>query len=328
MMLKKFRYLALGLVLVLVFVSCTTFAAVKPIKVIYGSVFRTAESFGKGDLYFKKIVEKKSKGQILVECYHQNQLGNAAEMYQAVRTGAQQMVSTALGEFIPFYSKLQTFDLPYLYRNQKHLQKVAERFTSLIDQDSIASEIGMRIISVRIRAPRHLLTKFPVNKLEDIKGMKMRVPQSPVSMALWKALGAVPTVIAGAEALTALATGVVVGNENPLEGTYAGKLYEKRMTPYCALTAHKSELVPVIVNNKWWKNLTVKQRKIITDAMNKSSRMVAKLVLKSEAHYKKLLIKVGMKFTEPDLAPFKKKAKTIWGQYGDQKLINKIQAVK
>jgi hypothetical protein len=56
MMLKKFRYLALVMALILVCVSSTTFAAKKPIKVAYGSVFALTEAFGKGDLYFKKIV--------------------------------------------------------------------------------------------------------------------------------------------------------------------------------------------------------------------------------------------------------------------------------
>jgi TRAP-type C4-dicarboxylate transport system substrate-binding protein len=247
-------------------------------------------------------------------------------MHQAVKTGAQQMVTSAIGELIPFCPKLGTFDLPYLYRDQKHFLKVAERFTSLIDQEKIAAETGLRILSVRIRAPRHLTTKFRVNKLEDIKGLKIRIPQQPTSMDLWKALGTSPTVIPGSEAITALATGVVDAQENPLEPIYESKIYEH--TRYCALTAHKSEIVPVVVNNNWWKGLTIAQRKIITNAMNKSTKMVAKMALEGEKRYKKLLVKVGMKFTQPDLAPFREKAKTIWSKYGDQELIKKLQAFK
>jgi tripartite ATP-independent transporter DctP family solute receptor len=328
MMLKKFRCLALVLALVLVVVSGTTFAAKKPIKLIYGESCHKTECYGKGMLCFKDLVEKRSKGQILVECFFQNQLGSFAEMYQAVRGDSQQMISSAIGELVQFYSKFGTFDLPYLYRDQKHYLKVAKKFTSLIDHDDFMAQTGMRIISVWLRNPRQLTAKFPVNKLEDIKGMKIRIPQQPTSLALWKALGAVPTVITGPEVITALTTGVVVAQENPLESIYKAKLYEKTITPYCALTAHKMELYPVVVNNNWWKSLTVKERKIITNAMNESTKMVKKLVMDSDAQYKESLIKVGMKFTEPDLAPFRKKAQTIWGQYGDKRLIKKIQAVK
>jgi tripartite ATP-independent transporter DctP family solute receptor len=303
MMLKKSRCLVLAMALVLAFVSCTTFAAKKPLTVIYGSVFGNMDNYMKGDLYFKKLVEKKSKGQILVQHYPQSQLGSPTEMYQATRTGAQHIVSTAIGEAVPFYAKLGTFDLPYLYRDRNHCLKVSEKFSSLIDPEKMASECGLRILSIRIRAPRQLTSKFPVNKLEDIKGMKIRIPQQPTSMALWEALGASPTVIPSSEKVTALATGVVVAQENPFDSNYIDKIYE--YTKYCAETEHKTELVPVIINDNWWKSLTASQKKIITNAMDQSTKMVNKLVLKSEQDYKKSSEKVGMIFTHPDLTPFR-----------------------
>jgi tripartite ATP-independent transporter DctP family solute receptor len=326
MMLKKFRYLALAMALILVIVSATTFAEVKPVKVVYGSVFEENGCYGKGDAYFKELVEKNSKGQVAVELYPLCQLGSGGEMYQAVKSGAQQMVTSAISEFVPFWSELGTFDLPYLYRNQEHLERVAGRFSSLIEQKAKAEKIGMRIIGMRIRPTRQLTTKFPVNKLEDIKGLKIRVPQSPVSVALWKALGSIPTVLPGNDVYTALATGTIDAQENPFESIYMSKFYEQ--VKYCALTAHKSELVVVVANNKWWKSLKTGQRKIIQDALDKSNELANKLALENNEKYYQLLIKAGMKFTKPDLAPFRGKAKTIWGQFGDVKLIKKVQAVK
>jgi tripartite ATP-independent transporter DctP family solute receptor len=325
-MLQKSRCLVLAIVLILVVVSGTTFAAVKPIKVIYGSIFDAPTYYGKGDFYFKKLVEKNSKRQILVELYHSSQLGSVAEMYQAVKSGAQQMTTTAIGEFIPFWPKLGTFDLPYLYRDQNHLLKVAEEFTSLVDPEEMAAKIGMRIAGMRIRTSRHLTTKFPVNKLEDIKGCKVRVPESPISMALWKVLGTIPTVIPAAEIYTALATGVADAQENPLDYIYINKFYEQQK--YCALTSHKTELVPIVVNNNWWKGLKARHRKIIADALDKSDRMTWKLALESEEESKKLLIKAGMQFITPNLKPFREKAKAVWKEFGDAKLLKKIQAVK
>jgi tripartite ATP-independent transporter DctP family solute receptor len=326
MMLKKTRCLVLAMVLILVITSCTTFAANKSIKVIYGSIFEPGLYFSKSDLYFKKLVEKNSKGRIIIEFFPQNQLGAPPEMYQAVKSGAQHMITTPIGELTPYWSKLSTFDLPYLYRDEKHLLKVAEKFSSLIDPDEMAAKTGMRIIGMRVRTSRHLTTKFPVHKLEDIKGIKMRVPQQPVSVALWKALGTIPTVVPSTENYTALATGVTDAQENPLDGNYILKIYE--VTKYCALTAHKTELVPVTVNNNWWKSLSSTQRKIIVAAMDKSTRMAWKLAAESDKESKQLLIKAGMKFTEPDRAPFREKAITIWKNFGDKELLQKIQAVK
>jgi tripartite ATP-independent transporter DctP family solute receptor len=323
-MLKKFRVLALVMILILVCVSCTTFAARKPVKLVLGHVWEKDHYYyTEGDLYFKKLVEKNSKGKIVVEVYPASQLGSVVEQYQAVKSGAQQMTYSSIGELVSFWPALGTFDLPYLYRDQNHYLKVAKKFTSLIGQDEMAAKTGLRIIGTRIRSPRQLLCRFPVNSLEDIKGLKIRVPQSAVSVALWKALGAFPTVIPGADVYTAVATGTVDALENPFTSLYTSKMYE--LLKYCALTAHKYECVPMAVSNSWWKSLTASQKKVVQDAVNISNKRLINITLDSEKKYKDLLAKEGVKFTTPDLVPFAKNAKKMWGEFGDAKLINKIQ---
>jgi tripartite ATP-independent transporter DctP family solute receptor len=326
MMLKKFRRLALVMALILVVVSGTTFAAKKPVKLVFGSDFNLENDYVKGDNYFKKLVEKSSKGQILVDYYPAKQLGTLVEEIQAVKTGAQQMTYCAIGELVSFWPKLATLDLPYLFRGQKHYLKMVEGFSALIDQDEMAAKTGIRIIGARTRAPRQLETKFSVNKLEDIKGMKIRVPQQPVSVALWKVLGAVPIVLPGSQIYTALATGTVDGQENPLESILKGKYYEQ--AKYVALTGHKREIVTMIINNNFWKRLTAAQKRIIRNALNKSNKFTNNLTLESEEKAYKELIKLGCKFAEPDVTPFREKAKTIWEKFGDAKLIKKVQKIK
>jgi tripartite ATP-independent transporter DctP family solute receptor len=326
-MLKKFRYLALVLALTLVVVSGTTFAAKKPVKLVFGSGnWALTHFYVKGDQYFKKLVEKNSKGQILVEYFPSGQLGTLVEQIQAVKSGAQQMTYSAIGEFVSFWPKLATFDLPYLYRDQKHYLKVVEKFSSLIGQDEMAVKTGIRIIGARIRAPRQLTTKFPVNKLENIKGIRMRVPQQPVSVALWKALGTVPTVLPGKDIYTGLATGVIDAQENPLDSIISAKFYEQ--TKYCALTAHKREIVPMAINSKFWNGLTAAHKKIIQKALDKSNQFTAKACIEEDEKSYKALVELGMKFTEPDLKSFREKAKIIWKQFGDEELIKKIQKTK
>jgi tripartite ATP-independent transporter DctP family solute receptor len=326
-MLKKFRCLALVLALILVVVSSTTFAAKKPIKVICGSQYPPDHLYiQKGDLLFKKLVEKNSEGQILVEVYPNKQLGSIPEQIQAVRSNAQQITFCPVGSLVPYWSKLGTFDVPYLYRNKKHYSKVVNKFISLIDQDEMGAKAGFRILSIRVRTPRQLTTKFPVNKLEDIKGLKIRVPEDPISVALWKALGAIPTIIPAANMYTSLATGVVDAQENPLSANWANKIYEQ--TKYCAMTNHKFEINPVIIGNDFWKSLTVAHRKIIQKAMDKVNKYANRVHLNEEKKYQNLLAKKGMIFTKPNLAPFRKRAKTIWKQFGDDKVIQMIQAIK
>jgi tripartite ATP-independent transporter DctP family solute receptor len=328
MMLKKFRCLALVLALVLVTVSCTTFAAKKKqIKLVYGTTFQVTELMYKGDLYFKKLVEKKSKGKILVEVYPAGQLGSIAEMLQATKAGSQQMVLCGPGAIATYWSKLGTFDLPYLYRDQMHSLKTAQKITSLINQNEMAAKTGMRILGARIRLPRQLTTtKSPINKLEEVKGLKIRVPQNPLYLALWKALGAVPTVIPWAETQTALTSGVVDAQENPVDSMLLAKIYEQ--TKYCAMTSHVRDMLWMTINDKFWKSLTKAQRKIIQAAAEKSNKYVNYSTQENEKKYVKSLTKVGVVFTHPDVAPFREKAKTIWSQFGDMDLIEKVEALK
>jgi tripartite ATP-independent transporter DctP family solute receptor len=324
-MLKKFRFLISGIVLVLVVVSCVSFAATKPIKIILGSQTPNAKGniHAKADLYFKELVEKKSKGQILVDIFFDAQLGSIPEQIQAVKTNAQQMTYAPLGEHVPFWSKLATFDLPFLYRDSSHLLKAF----NLIERDEIAAQAGLYILgSPRIRLPRQLTTKFPVEKVEDIKGLKIRVPESPVSMAMWRAFGTVPTVIPFVDLYTALATGTVDAQENPFESIIDGKLYEQ--VKYCALTGHKREGILMSISNKFWKTLTKKQQKIISDAVIISNKTCNEEMLNAEKDFKNVLIKNGMIFTNPDIASFRNKIKPIWSQFGDEKLIDKIQKLK
>jgi tripartite ATP-independent transporter DctP family solute receptor len=326
MMLKKFRCLALVLGLILVVVSCTTFAAVKPIKLVFGHIWPADHYLSKGDLYFKELVEKNSKGRILIDYYPAGQLGNGPELLQATKTGAQQLLLSSGSGLVTCWSKLGTLNLPYIFRDNMHAMKVANKLPFLIGQNELADKVGVRILNVRPLPARHLTTKIPINKLEDIKGIKIRVPENPISLALWRALGAIPTVIPAADTYTALATGTVDAQENPFIDIYTRKFNEQ--TKYCALTSHVQEVVMMLINNKCWNELTKAQKRILTNAAAKSAKKGEKDYIKSDKKNYDVLVKAGMKFTKPDLTAFREKAKTIWNQFGDQGLINKIEAVK
>jgi tripartite ATP-independent transporter DctP family solute receptor len=327
MMLKKFRYLALVMALTLVFVSCNTFAAKKkPIKLIFGHHFPVDHYYSKAVLNFKAMVEKNSKGQILVDVFPASQLGSLKEMTQATQSGAQHMFLESLGGLATSYPKLGTFQLPYLVRNERHYAKLLSKGMSLFDEKELTNNTSLSIVALWARSPRYLTTKFPVNKLKDIKGLKIRVPEHPTFLAFWKALGTVPTPIPISDVYTALATGTIDALENCLSDICTFKLYEQ--TKYFAYTAHMHEVLAIYINAKTWRSLTSAQKKILTAAGSKTSKMVLDAVNNGEKEYWDFLREKGKKVTYPALAPFRERAKTIWGQFGDPALIKKVQALK
>jgi TRAP-type C4-dicarboxylate transport system substrate-binding protein len=87
-------------------------------------------------------------------------------------------------------------------------------------------------------------------------------------------------------------------------------------------------LLLMAVSEKFWKSLTRKQQRIIQDAITKSDNLVNKIAQDKQEEYYQSLLKVGVKFTKPDLAPFREKAKPIVEKFGDTELIKKIQAIK
>jgi tripartite ATP-independent transporter DctP family solute receptor len=327
MMLRKSRCLVLAMVLILVFVSCSTFAAAKkPVKLVFGSLYVSESFISKGDLYFKKLVEKDSKGQILIDFFPGSTLGSETEMLQATKTGAQQLINTSFGECSTMWPELATFGLWYMIRDEMHCLKVMQKINSLIDPDEFVAKTGMRILSMRARSPRHLTTKFPVKKYEDIKGLKVRAPEDPLFLKFLRAWDTIPTVIPASDTYTALATGTVDAQENPFDFIYQMKFYEQ--TKYCALTAHVWPLLVTTINGKYWKSLTAAQQKIIQDSADKSAKYSDTLRKKEEKKIKKLLVKEGMKFTTPDLTPFRENVKKVWGKIGDLGLLKKIEAIK
>jgi tripartite ATP-independent transporter DctP family solute receptor len=324
-MLKKSRCLVLVMVLILAVVSCTAFAAAKkPIKLVFGTVYTTEHYFSKANQYFKKLVEKNSKGKILIDYFPGGQLGNLNEMFQATKSGAQHLYFGGLPD--AYWPKLRTFNLPYLFRDEAHVLKVAKRFNSLIDKDEFVAKTGMRVLGIVVTSARQLCTKFPVNKIEDIKGLKIRVPENAIFVAMWSAMGAIPTTIPGPDTYMALATGTVDAAENPFSDIYMWKYQE--ILKHCALTSHLWGMGSLLINNNCWKSLTRTQQKILANAAAKRGKYAEQLRKENDKKFKKLLAKGGMKFTAPDTAPFRKKARTIWGEVGDKELIKKIEAIK
>jgi len=322
---RNVKKLCIGVFLLALALTGTVFAKAKPIKLVFGDVYAEGQAYTKADIYFKELVEKESKGEIEIDYFPAGQLGSEREMLEATKSGAQQLTQTTTGMMGTLYPKITTLELPYLFRDRNHYYKSVDLGLSLMG-DEITQKSGLKILFWRERAPRELTAKKPVKTLDDIKGLKIRVSEVPLRVALWRAFGTNPSPLPMGEVYTSLATGAIDAQENPLDTIFGFKLYEQQK--YVILTDHMREICLIAINNQTWNSLSPEQQKILMNAGRKSVAYSNKLVQQDEKECRQKMEKLGVKFITIDKKPFIEKAKTIWSQFGDKEIYEKIEAIK
>jgi tripartite ATP-independent transporter DctP family solute receptor len=156
----------------------------------------------------------------------------------------------------------------------------------------------------------------PINSVEDLKGMKMRVPPSPVWVSLFTALGASPTSITINELYSALQTKIVDGQENPLTVIDAGKYYE--VQKYCSITEHMWDGLWIIANGKRNKSLAPDDMALITKSFEAATVKQRTETERLNTELEGALKAKGLAFSHPDKKPFRE-ALTKAGFYADWK---------
>lgn len=290
-------------------------AAKKPVVLKLGHIQSESDLWQLGSKKFAELVSAKTNGEVTVRIFPNSTIGNDRDMAEGLQIGSVDfaLIAGVLGNFEP---SIQIMEMPYLFNNEEHLRKVIygpvgdELLVKLLKSSNI------RGLSFWERGPRHLTSNKPVNSLQDIKGLKIRVPEIPPMVAAWKAMGANPTPMAWGEVYTSLQQNVIEAQENPIPYIHAGKIYE--VQKYLALTSHKYEYVILAMSNKTWERLTPAQQKAIREAAEEATKYENKLVAdKTDELFKDLQAK-GMTVTRPDTAEWAKAAKTTHKEFADK----------
>jgi TRAP-type transport system periplasmic protein len=158
--------------------------------------------------------------------------------------------------------------------------------------------------------------KSPINSPADLKGFKIRVPVMPIEVSLFESYGAAPTGINIKEAYSALQTGLVDGQENPLSIIYNWKFYE--VQKYCALTSHIWDGFWVLANVRAWDRVPADMQAIIAKNFDLAADAQRADTRKLNDNLQASLEKAGMVFNKPDIEPFRQALKTA-GYYAKWK---------
>ncbi len=317
----------LSFVLVLCFVSGVAFAQkVMVIKAAHS--MPTTYHYHDGMIKFAEEVAKRSNGTMKIEIYPAAQLGEERVTMEQCKIGAIPIVLTGISD--SYAPRTGVFGLPFLFRDSDHANKVLNGpIGQEVYKDLEAN--NLRLLSVWENGFRQISnSKRPINKVDDLVGLKIRTPESPVWIDTIKAFGAIPTPMPFAETATAIIQGLVDGQENAILHMLANKTYE--IQKYIAIVNYMYGPAPLLACKTWFDKLTAEQQKILLESASIANTYMRSVAAKNEASALEIFKKAGNIITTPSPDSFKAKVEPLYSttfaeKYGKD-LIDRIRNVK
>jgi C4-dicarboxylate-binding protein DctP len=231
---------------------------------------------------FANSVSEKTNGKLIIEVYPAQQLGNPRELIESTQSGIIEGVFSASGFFVGFNPVMAIPQLPYLFPSREATYDVLIKGEGgRVILDSLEKQ-NLKGINFWPAGFKQFTSNKPIRTPEDFRGTKIRVMESPILMAQFRALGATPIPINFAELYSALQQGVVDGQENPLVGIFDAKLYE--VQKYMTLSDHGFMDITLAFNKNWFERLPAEYQQAITSAAIEQAMEFAKSIENTEAN--------------------------------------------
>ncbi|MCC8193172.1 MAG: DctP family TRAP transporter solute-binding subunit [Deltaproteobacteria bacterium] len=263
MRIKPLRILALGVVLCFGAVGAASAAMTIKLGTVTPAV---GDRLIEACEIFKKYVEDKTDGAITFQLYPASQLGGEREMLEALQMGTLEMAALTNGPFPNFSKDILVFDIPFIFPTEAVAHAVLDGPFGDGLREKILKDTGVRCLGFAENGFRHFTTtNKPIRVPEDVKGLKIRVMENQAHMAMIRELGGLPTPMAFAELYTALAQGVVDGQENPISLIASMRYYE--VQKYLTLDGHLYCPYLLMISEDIWSRMTPDQRKIMMEGV-------------------------------------------------------------
>ena len=294
--------------------EATTEAAADAITLVYAEVNPLDTIVGMTDAKFKEAVEELSGGSIIIDLQAAGVLGSENDVLDTMLGGGGTIDMSRISAFaLTGYGgqKSSLLSLPYVFESREHFWAFAESdlATEFLKE---SSENGSGVIGLFYGEEgfRHFFTTEPVNTMEDLAGMKLRVSNDPIMNGLVEGLGASPTVVAFNELYSALQTGVVDGAEQPIAN------YKSNAFPEVAnnliLDGHTLGAIQVVITEEAWNELTEEQQNILVEAGKIASAYNKEISAAKEAEVLETLKSEGCNVVEvTDIAPWQEATKAV-----------------
>jgi C4-dicarboxylate-binding protein DctP len=262
---------------------------------------RNGHSLSEAAYTFKEQLEKLSGGSIKVSLYPAAQLGDATSMLTQVKAGTLECcMSVSNGQFATsYYPDLGFLDIPYLFESADEAYQLLNPDGAFFKklQSNISKSTGIRPMVFFDEGLRHITNnKRPIKKPSDLTGLKIRTMNVTAHMKMFEAMGASPTNVSWNELYTALQTGVVDGEENPIYNIVYLSAWE--VQKYVTLDGHICLCSMFLMNDNFYNSLSDDQKAAVDKASKAALKAQYSKFQKSESDNLQALKKHGMQVTE------------------------------
>lgn len=289
---------------------------------------------GSGLVKFCELVEQYSDGKIKCELYTDGSLGTQSEAAAEIRTGG---IDICLNDWPTMAStngflKGNVVSLGYMFEDYDHVMAFYQSDIMAQMVDELIEQCGVRCLASSASGFRNVFTQEPISGVEDMEGIRIRVPDIEVYVDTFQALGCATTIVANSEVYTALQTGIVDSVENPNITVYSSSWYEQ--LDYMTKTNHIWCDLDYFMNEAKYQSLDDAAKAVIDRAAAEAQEYGMSYSEEMETHYEELLLgEGGLELCEVDIEPFRQAVQdTVWADFeatveGADELIAGIQAL-
>jgi len=298
---KRFGLLTMTMLLGMTLVSANPAAAKMKLKL--ASVTPTNHAYNEGAREFARLVKEGSNGEIEITVYPGGQLGKGErELVEGMQAGIIDIAVTSTGPLANFSPDMGVVDLPFLFLSNEQVDKVLDGDIGrkLLDGLDSANLKGLAFMENGFR--NFTNSARPLEKPEDLKGLKFRTMENPVHLASVRSIGAQAVPMSWGEVYTSLQTGVIDGQENPVAIIWVNKMNE--VQKYLSLTGHFYSPAPLSMSKPKFDALTPEYQKLFLDAAVQAAGFERKIIRDAEKKQVEDLKSWGMDVRTVDKALF------------------------
>jgi tripartite ATP-independent transporter DctP family solute receptor len=291
-----------------------------------GTVLAPDDPMGQGLEKFKTEVEEATGGEVVIEIFHNSQLGDTTEMLDQARAGANVGTVTDVARLSSFVPSIANMSAPFLFDTYEEADKFAQSDDYLAWGEELKDKAGIAMLASNwYQGARHALTQMPIATPADLAGVRMRTIGAPVWIETIRAMGAEPTPMPWGEVYSALQLGTLDAAEAQPTAIWGAKLNE--VVKHVTMTGHIQLVTALVVGADTWDQISPEHQQIVRDLAVENGRYASGLTIELGAKALEDVAATGVEVHEIDRTPFKEAVAGVYQTLdleSEAELVNQI----